>query len=235
MNIQPVLTPPKKYITQHVGEHHQFQALLTAGTQKLRHMIVFQTFISGLSGLLSFSEVLQKGPMFQMAPPFWEHSCRKKTKMQHQWFTNPDGTMVMPWSCQCGTCPTGQPRCMTMAWSNQASWDGRRFEGRNNKHATTTTTTTTPATPATTATATTTTTTTTTTITTTMTTTTTLHFESWTCVKSHFSMVSHHRGSSNSTRWCQESPMYLLVSKKKQHPPREACWISTRLSPSWKA
>jgi len=94
MNIQPVLTPPKKYITQHVGEHHQFQALLTAGTQKLRHMIVFQTFISGLSGLLSFWEVFQKGPMFQLAPPFWAHSCRKKANLQHQWLPNPDGTMV---------------------------------------------------------------------------------------------------------------------------------------------
>ena len=66
--------PPKTYITQHVGERHQFQALLAAGTQKLRPLIGFQTFISGLSALLSFSEVLQKGPVFQMAPPFWEHS-----------------------------------------------------------------------------------------------------------------------------------------------------------------
>lgn len=114
----PTLTPNKNTSLDTLENIISFKPYSLQEPQQLRNLIVFQTFISGLSALFSIFGGVSKGPMFQMAPPFWEHSCRGKTN--HTCNTSGSRilthwTMLMPWSCQCGICPTGQPRCMTMA------------------------------------------------------------------------------------------------------------------------
>lgn len=94
-------TPPKKYITQHVGEHHQFQALLTTGTTTIAELDRLPNLHFGVKRFAFISGGVSKGAdVSNGPPPFGNIPVGKKPKpatpvVPESW--RDDGTaLVMP-------------------------------------------------------------------------------------------------------------------------------------------